>query len=422
MTTTKTRNTQHHDEALTSRTVQSLTTPGKYPDGQGLFLQVLPSGMKSWRYRYRIAGREGLAVLGTFPSMTLAQARVERDSARAEVVAGRHPVERKRAAQEAAAPGKPAAPTGPTLGEIAEQWFKAAKAEPGTWTDSHADKTRGRIDNHIKPTGLWSTPIGEVRVAALAEVLDALHAKAPDTANKVRQILSGVFRYAAARGLVESDPVAVTQPGSGQRKKRGNRQGNLPAVTDQAAVNTILHRIEHSKASWQVRGALRLMAYTAQRPGRVVAARWSEFQLEGERPTWTIAREDQKNKTAERPDHVVPLVPSMVAWLRTLPRAGDCLFPGDKKGHMSLDAPAKFLRTSLSLAGTHTPHGFRSSFSTLANAANAEDGSRRFDRNDIEHILDHEIPSETVRAYDRLRALPRLQAILQWWADQLDAR
>lgn len=87
---------------------------------------------------------------------------------------------------------------------------------------------------------------------------------------------------------------------------------------------------------------------------------------------------------------------------------------------MTLEAPSKLLRTTLGLAGKHTPHGFRSSFSTLANGASNEDGSRRFDRDDIEHVLDHEIPSETVRAYDRKRAMPRLRSILEWWADTVD--
>jgi integrase len=204
------------------------------------------------------------------------------------------------------------------------------------------------------------------------------------------------------------------------RRKRASRK-NLPAVTELAMVAAILRKVEMAQASWKVRGALRLMAFTAARPGRAVAARWSEFRLDGDDPTWTIPRELQKNKADDRGDHVVPLPPEVARWLRTLPRDDEFVFPEptNKLGHVTLEAPSKLLRTSLGLADIHTPHGFRSAFSTLANQASHPDGSRRFDRDDIEHVLDHEIPSETVRAYDRKRALPRIRAILEWWATTL---
>ncbi len=419
---TKTRPQNHrHSDALTARAVAAVVNPGIYPDGKGMALHVLPSGAKSWRYRYRIDGKPALATLGTYPEMSLAKARAALEDARAEVKRGRHPIEKKRQAAALAKAELGRTASGVNLGEIADQWFATAKAEPGVWTESTASKTRGRLDNHLKPTGLWTTPIRDVRVADLAALLDALHAHAPDTCSKVRQILSGVFRYAAARGLVDSDPVAMTRPGSGMRK-RVSRKGKLPAVTEIMQICAILRRIEMAQASWQVRGALKLIAFTAQRPGRVVSARWSEFDLDGKAPTWTIPREAQKNKDESRGDHVVPLAPVVVAWLRTLPRDGDFVFAASNSiGHVTLEAPSKLLRTSLALAGIHSPHGFRSSFSTLANQESNADGSRRFDRDDIEHVLDHEISSEVVRAYDRRRALPRLRAILEWWAEALIA-
>ncbi|MDR7134566.1 integrase [Lysobacter niastensis] len=407
-----------YTQALTDRAIAKIKDVGIYPDGAGLALHRLPGGTLSWRWRYRLNGKAGIFVLGTYPDMSLAKARAAREDAEEDVEAGRRPILRRREATIAAAEEKRGAEA--TLGALVEKWFATAAAEQGTWSESHRDKTRGRIDNHIKPTGLWTTPIALVRVADIATLLDRLYAKAPDTANKVRQILSGTFRYAAARGLVESDPVATTRLGSGMRRKRASRK-NLPAVTDLAKIAAILRKIEMAQASWKVRGALRLMAFTAARPGRAVAARWSEFRLEGKDPTWTIPRELQKNKADERGDHVIPLAPEVARWLRTLPRDGEFVFPEptNKRRHVTLEAPSKLLRTSLGLADVHTPHGFRSALSTLANQASHADGSRRFDRDDIEHVLDHEIQSETVRAYDRKRALPRLRVILEWWASTL---
>lgn len=404
-----------YDQALTDRKVASLQKPGVFADGDGLSLHVLPSGSKSWRYRYRIDGRAGVAVLGTYPAMTLAAARRALQIARSDVAAGQKPLLRK--LEQAVTAAAKVRDESLTLGAVTERWYETAAAEPETWSASTAAKTRGRIENHLRPTGLWHTPIKAVRVADLAALLDNLYGSQPDTAAKVRIILSGVFRFAAARGWANEDPVAATRPGSGLRKRR-RKEGKLAAAVNLEELGSILRSVDMAKASWQVRGALHLMAYTAQRPGRVCAARWDEMHLDGDDPTWVIPRDLQKNRDASRGDHVVPLAAPVVTWLRTLPRNGEFIF-ATQNGHVTLEAPSKLLRVSLKLADRHTPHGFRSSFSTLANQQNAPDGRRRFDRDDIEHVLDHEIASEVVRAYDRSRSLPRLRAILEWWAEAL---
>ncbi|MCC8363322.1 integrase arm-type DNA-binding domain-containing protein [Lysobacter sp. A6] len=402
------------DCALTDRFIASIKKPGVYVDGGGLALHVLDTGTRSWRFRYRLDGRAAIAVFGTYPEMSLAKARAALEDARRNVKAGIRPVGIKHAENHAR---RATRATGSTLGDVAEQWFEMAKAD--AWSDSTAMKTRGRLDLHIKPTALWQTPIRNIDVAMVTPLLDKLHREKPDTAKKVKQILNGIFRWAAARGIVVHNPIPETKPGSGMRgRKAMQRDGKrLPAVTEQRALGDLLRKIDQAQASWQVRGALFLCAMTAQRPGRVVAARWEEFKLTGKNPVWIIPRDLQKNSDGSRGDHVVPLAPQVVDWLKTLPSTSEFVFE-TAVGHVTLEAPSKLLR-SLGFAGTHTPHGFRSSFSTLANAASRPDGSRMFDRVDIEHVLDHETLSDTVRSYDRARAVPRLRVILEWWASTL---
>lgn len=404
---------------LSDRSINAIRKPGVYPDGAGLALHVLETGTRSWRYRYRLEGRAGVAVLGNYPDMSLAKARAALEDARADVDAGVKPALRKWAAAEAAQ--DKTRDDSSTFGAIAERWFAMAKAD--AWADSTATATRGRMDMHLKPTRLWAMSIRDIKLTQVMPLLDKLHADKPDTSKKVKLILNGIFSWAHMRGIVEFNPMPRGKPGSGQMgRKVKEKKKKLPATTKLAEVGRILRAIEHAQASWQVRGALHLCAMTAQRPGRVVAARWSEFQLDGKNPTWTIPRELQKVADPERGDHVVPLAPEVVAWLKTLPSASETyVFASPGGGHVSLEAPSKLLRTSLGLAGKHTPHGFRSTFSTLANAENRDDGTRLFDRVDIEHVLDHELRSEVARTYDRARALPRLRVILEWWAITLSA-
>lgn len=405
-----------NENALTDRRIAAIKAPGVYVDGAGLSLHVLDTGTMSWRYRYRIGGHAGIAVLGNYPDMSLAKARAALEDARRDVKAGRKPISRKRVDALVTDAERR---RGATLGEVAEQWFAMAKQD--AWSDSTAAKTRGRLDLHIKGTRLWHIPIREVDLPMVAPLLDKLHATQPDTAKKVKQILNAVCRWAAARGLVQRNPIPESKPGSGMRGRKAKARDakHLPAATELRELGAILRAIEQAQASWQVRGALYLCAMTAQRPGRVVAARWEQFHLAGKHPVWMIPRDLQKNPDGSRGDHVVPLAPVVVAWLKTLPSIGDVYVFATARGHVSLEAPSKLLRTSLGLANVHTPHGFRSSFSTLANAASKADGSRMFDRVDIEHILDHETLTDTARSYDRARALPRLRVILEWWANTL---
>ncbi|BCT93876.1 phage integrase [Lysobacter helvus] len=402
------------ESALTDRFIASIKKSGVYVDGGGLALHVLETGTMSWRLRYRFDGRAAIAVLGTYPAMSLAKARAAAEDARREVKVGIRPLGVKRAEQRARGATRA---NGSTLGEVAEKWFDMAKAD--AWSDSTAKKTRGRLDLHLRPTALWQTPIRDIDVATVTPLLDKLHREKPDTAKKIKQMLNGIFRWALARGVVPHNPIPETRPGSGMRGRRAmEREGKrLPAVTELRALGDLLRRIDQAQASWQVRGALFLCAMTAQRPGRVVAARWDEFNLTGKNPAWTIPRDLQKNSDGSRGDHVIPLAPNVVNWLKTLPRGIEFVFE-TTTGHVTLEAPSKLLR-SIGFAGTHTPHGFRSSFSTLANAASRKDASRMFDRVDIEHVLDHEILNDTVRSYDRARALPRLRVILEWWATTL---
>jgi hypothetical protein len=272
-------------DRLTARFMDTVARPGIHADGSGLALIVTAAGTKVWRYRFRLDGKLGVFTIGHYPDITLAKARAALEDARANVRAGRSPVQARQAARWS--DQREQSKARDTLGSVSEGWYAAAAKEPDIWSASHAKKTRGRIDNHLAPTGLWGLPIRDVRTVDLAELLDRLHGTAPDTCSKVRQILSGVFRYAAARGPVDTDPVAATRPGSGQRNKAKGKK-NLPATTDAAVLGQITRRIELAQASWQVKSALRLMAYTAQRLGRVVAAQWSEFNLAGDAPCWTI--------------------------------------------------------------------------------------------------------------------------------------
>ncbi len=191
----------------------------------------------------------------------------------------------------------------------------------------------------------------------------------------------------------------------------------MAALLDWTALGDALRRADMARLSPSVRMAHRLCAFTASRIGNVVNAEWREFHLEDEQPVWIIPRAKMKVAIREI-DHRVPLGPEIAAemrqWQAVSGRRG-FVFPsptGNKYiGRESID---KVIRVTLSIARKHSPHGWRSAFSTLARG-------QGFERDVVELALDHAHDNQVARAYDRGERFARRVELFSWWGEQLAA-
>jgi integrase len=158
-----------------------------------------------------------------------------------------------------------------------------------------------------------------------------------------------------------------------------------------------------------------LVAFTASRIGNAIAAEWTEFDLDSEAPLWTIPRSKMKAKDRKH-DHKVLLGPTIAADLRTwraVTGGRGYVFPSPTgRKHVTHEALEKVLRVTLGYSGTHSVHGWRSSFSTLAR-------DHGFAKDVVELTLDHVTDSQTVRAYDRGERLEERKKLAMWWDAQL---
>jgi len=163
--------------------------------------------------------------------------------------------------------------------------------------------------------------------------------------------------------------------------------------------------------------AHRLCAFTAARISNIVEAEWSEFDLESDVTMWTIPRAKMKSRNRHH-DHKVVLAPSIVAELRRWRSdtgGKGPVFPSPQEGkHISRESLEKAYRVTLGLEGKHSPHGWRSAFSTLAR-------EKGFAREVVELTLDHVHDSEVARAYDRGQRLEQRTQLMCWWAERLVA-
>jgi integrase len=378
-------------------------------DGGGMFLMVTPAGTAVWRLKYSLGGKSKLYAIGVYPDVSLAGARAQRDAAKALLSEGRDPV-MARMLQRAGA----MASGDSTFAGAAETWL--AKMKPG-WSAIHYTKSKQALERDVLPF-IGKLPVGSITAPMVTAVIDRVVARgAVETASKILWNIRCIFNEAKARteGLPENpaEPVRETLPKRTAQKKR-------PALLTFEALGDLLRGADMAHLSPAVRMAHRLVAFSTARIGNVITAEWSEFDLDGDTPSWTIPRAKMKMKDRDF-DHKVILGPTITAelshWRRATGGAGYAFpSPVDNGKHITHESLEKVYRVTLKLDGKHSPHGWRSAFSTLA-----KENEKPFSRESVELALDHVADNAIVRAYDRGQRLEERVRLAYWWDAQLSA-
>ena len=369
--------------------------PGKHFDGGGLYLEVLPSGSRIWRMKYRHAGKESRATFGHYPEVSLAKARDDRDKARALLRDGTAPNEAKAAKAETDKRAKGAA-----FPLVAAAWLAARKPE---WAAETYRKAAYVVDTYLAPK------LRRVSVTTLTskQAADALATIPPSLAAKARGYLGQIVAYAMRKELREDGRLLSLRGVLPKTSK-----GHIPAAVDVSEVRALVLAV----ASYEIpvtRAALTVAMLTAQRPGNVAAMEWSEVDLEaGE---WIIPAAKMKGRVS----HIVPLSRQAVEAVRGMLIYTDgqqFVFPAlyrQTTPHLHRDSLSNALR-KMGFQGRHATHGFRGMFRTMARerlnvAADV-----------LEAQLAHAKRDEIQRAYDRAAFVKERKTIMQAWADYLD--
>lgn len=374
--------------------------PRKLTDGGGLYLEVRPAGGKWWRLKYRIGGKEKLISLGTYPDTSLKDARDRRDAARKLVSANIDP-----SAQRQAEKAAERLAGSNTLEGVARAWL-AWRAD--RWAQGTHDMILSTFERDVfKQHG--ATPVAQIKPADIRAVVQGIEARgARETAGRVFQRLRGVFRYAIAHGLVETDPTYSLKSAEILKAQRVKHRASLP----ERDVPEYLGKLAAYGGDPTVKAALDLLLLTAVRPGELRGARWDEFDVG--RLLWRIPAARMKMGT----EHLVPLSRQALELLGTLRRltgAGALVFPSPfYPGQALSDNTLNSALARMGYKGIATAHGFRSLFSTVANEA-------AWGRDVIERQLAHEERDEVRGAYNHAEHLPERVKLMQWWADRIDA-
>ena len=373
--------------------------PIKLSDEKGLFLLVSHSGGKWWRLKYRFGGKEKLLSMGTYPEVSLKDARQRRDDARKLLADGVDPGENRKAVK--ATKTERAANS---FEVIAREWF--ARKLP-SWAPSNADKIIQRLENDAFPW-LGGRPIADITPHELLKVLRRIEERgAVESAHRMRNYCSQIFRYAIATGRAERDAAAdlrgALPPSVSQHRA---------AITDPKAIGGLLRAIDCFQGTFVTKSALLLAPLVFVRPGELRKAEWAEIDLD--KAEWNIPAARMKM----RDPHLVPLSTQAVAILRELhplTREGRYVFPGARTNGrpMSDNAILAALRRMGFAKDEMSGHGFRAMARTIL------DEVLEVRPDFIEHQLAHAVRDPNGRAYNRTAHLAERRKMMQQWADYL---
>lgn len=368
-------------------------------DGSGLYLEITPKGKKYWRFKYRFHGKEKRISLGTYPAVSIKQARVEHAKAVVTLDKGIDPsAERKANKQRDIELNEHA------FELIAQEWHLSQNEHK---EESYKKRIWRTLEKDIFPT-LGNTPITLVKAPPLRKALKEIEARgAHETAHRTLQTCSRIFRYAMACGYTERDPTLGLKGALATPKVT-----HFPALLKPAEVGGLLRAID-VYGTFSTRCALQLLAYTFVRPGNIRRAEWEEIDLA--KKEWKIPAEKMKMRVP----HIVPLAKQAVTILKQLQRVSaysSFVFPSvrSKDRPMSENTLNGALRNMGYTKEQMTAHGFRHIASTLLN----EQGTWNPDA--IERQLAHTDRSKIRATYDHSKHLPERRKMMQAWANFLD--
>ncbi|GKX55230.1 integrase [Leminorella grimontii] len=383
----------------------------KLTDSDGMHLLVPPNGSKYWRLQYRFAGKQKTLALGVYPEISLADARQRRDEARKLLANGIDPSEKKKEVKVEQANAH-------SFEDVARAWHSSNRK----WSESHAARILRSLELDIFPeigkkdistfkTRDLLLPIKQVEESGRLEV-----------ATRLQQRVTAIMRYAVQNGIIDYNP-AQDLTGAIATGKKIHR----PALPFER-IPELLARLDSYKGRGLTTYAIKLSLLLFIRSSELRFARWSEIDFE--RDLWTIPGEreelpgvkhSQRGSKMKTP-HLVPLSRQALDILRQIHRLSgnrELIFIGDHDPSKPLSENT--VNKALQVMGYDTKmevcgHGFR----TMACSSLIESGL--WSRDAVERQMSHQERNHVRAAYiHKAEHLNERRAMMQWWADFLDA-
>lgn len=381
---------KHPDKRLTAVGIRALRAPGRYADGNGLYLFVDDSGAKRWILRTVISGKRRDLGLGSLQITSLAEARLEAARLRRMARAGEDPLAQRRHERRTVLTFKQAAES---VHASHSETFRNQK---------HKAQWMASLKAYVFPV-FGERPVNKIETADVLKALTPIWTTKAETARRLKQRIKVILDWAKASGYRTGDnPVDGLSTVLARPKTQQTHHPALPY----AEVPSFLTALRESDAGESTKLAFEFLILTAARTSEVLGARWTEIDTQAR--TWTVPASRIK---AGR-EHRVPLSPRCLELLKraqAIADGGPFVFPGrSPKAGLSNMAFLMLLRR----LERHdiTAHGFRSSFRDWAGEKNTAP------REVIEAALAHVLKNKTEASYFRSDLFDLRRKLMDTWA------
>ena len=401
---------------LTTKAIESLSTPGRYADGDGLYIEVTSTGSKRWLFRYQFRGKRTQLGLGAFSkSNSLAIARQNVYQLNGLIAKGIDPKDHKdeqaekTKAKELLKKQELNAKQN-TFEKVATDWWNNYKAG---WSNSkHADQNINTLRQYAFPV-FGDKPVKDISVRDIQKCLGPIWETKTETASRLRQRIERVLNYAKSSGLRSGENPAqwknnldaIFPPAARLKKNKAlldPNQGHFSAM-DYEKIPEFYEELS-GRDALSAR-MLQFTILTVMRTTSVLEAKWDQIDMK--KSIWSIPAAQMKTKKA----FVVALSREAKAILKSIPKVSEYIFPSprDLARPMSNNAMLSFLKKYMGYSD-YTVHGFRTGFRTWAAEATQFGGDL------AEHALAHEVGSAVERAYQRSDLLKKRVRMMDEWA------
>ena len=387
-------------QGLSAAFVRTVSKPGMYSDGNGLYLRAEQSGTKQWVLRVTINGKRSMLGLGGYPTVSLGDARVMAAENQRAIRQGRDPLSEKRQAAE-----ERRRPAVPTFAEAAERVIEMRRP---TWSNAkHTAQWTSTLATYAHPF-IGRKPVDEITTADVLAVLGPIWTEKTETASRVRQRVETIFDWVIAQGWRLDNPAGKVVTRALPRVSRlKSHQRALPLGDVPAALRTV----RESSADLTTKLAFEFLVLTAARSNEAKLAAWPEMDLIS--ATWTVPAERMK----ARKKHNVPLAGRTLEVLseakQISPQDNPLVFPANRSGKAMSDMALTELLRRLDIPAV--PHGFRSSFKDWC--------YKRYEGDDrwllSETALAHNLGDSTQLSYARDDLLEERGPLMKAWAEFL---
>lgn len=383
-------------------------------DGSGLSLFIATNGTKCWHFRFSWHGKQPRMSLGTYPEITLKEARERRDQARALVAKGIDPRLQRREEKRAAA-----SEAVKTFEVVANEWhaFKLPR-----WVTAHhgaAYQSRFYLDKDLIPA-LGKIPIAEVKRSDVLAALRRIEKReALNSAKKCRSWLNNIFRFAIASDYLEMNPAADLDIVAAKEPPVKHNP-----MLRQRELKAFLHTLKNFDCAGYTKSAIRILLLTGVRTGEMRHATAAQFDLDA--ALWTIPPEGVKQlrkvirtkEGEEVPPYLVPLSRQAVEEVRKVHQLTGrykLLIAGrnDPSKPISNNTVNAALKR-MGYEGKLTGQGIRATISTALNEMG-------YNEDWIEAQLSHAGSSKVRKTYNHAEYVEQRRGMMQDWADYLDA-